>query len=209
MGLFGGKKSKESIEDKLSAAGFEVTKKLYSGNPLSGAPSLFMDDNHNKFAVVHGKKSEPKIYNFSDIIDFEILENGNSKYKGHAGSALVGGLVFGAVGAIAGASRQKKEVSFCKSLSLSITVNDPDSPRIVIPLISSQVKTSSLLYSTATQAAKNLASELEYMQNKEQKKNDVTSGSAADEIKKFKSLLDDGTITQEEFDTKKKQLLGL
>ena len=34
-------------------------------------------------------------------------------------------------------------------------------------------------------------------------------GSVADEIKKFKELLDIGAITQEEFDAKKKQLLGL
>ena len=33
--------------------------------------------------------------------------------------------------------------------------------------------------------------------------------SAADEIEKFKSLLDKGIITQEAFDAKKKQLLGL
>lgn len=32
--------------------------------------------------------------------------------------------------------------------------------------------------------------------------------SSADELKKFKELLDSGVITQEEFDTKKKQLLG-
>lgn len=31
----------------------------------------------------------------------------------------------------------------------------------------------------------------------------------ADELKKFKELLDSGVITQEEFDAKKKQLLGL
>ncbi|MGW8114034.1 SHOCT domain-containing protein [Caproicibacterium sp. NSD3] len=36
-----------------------------------------------------------------------------------------------------------------------------------------------------------------------------TLSSAADEIKKFKELLDSGAITQEEFDAKKKQLLGL
>ena len=36
-----------------------------------------------------------------------------------------------------------------------------------------------------------------------------TAASAADEIKKFKELLDMGVITQEEFDAKKKQLLGL
>ena len=36
-----------------------------------------------------------------------------------------------------------------------------------------------------------------------------SSVSAADELKKFKELLDSGVITQEEFDAKKKQLLGL
>lgn len=35
------------------------------------------------------------------------------------------------------------------------------------------------------------------------------AASAADELKKFKELLDMGVITQEEFDAKKKQLLGL
>ena len=33
--------------------------------------------------------------------------------------------------------------------------------------------------------------------------------SQADELKKYKDLLDSGIITQEEFDAKKKQLLGL
>ena len=37
----------------------------------------------------------------------------------------------------------------------------------------------------------------------------VIATSNADELKKFKELLDDGIITQEEFDAKKKQLLGL
>ena len=35
------------------------------------------------------------------------------------------------------------------------------------------------------------------------------NNTAADEILKFKDLLDKGIITQEEFDAKKKQLLGL
>ena len=37
----------------------------------------------------------------------------------------------------------------------------------------------------------------------------VASISAADELKKFKELLDEGIITQAEFDAKKKELLGL
>lgn len=36
-----------------------------------------------------------------------------------------------------------------------------------------------------------------------------THSSSATQIKEFKSLLDDGILTQEEFDQKKKQLLGL
>ena len=43
-------------------------------------------------------------------------------------------------------------------------------------------------------------------ENKELLKQKTT---VADEIKKFKELLDMGAITQEEFDAKKKQLLGL
>ncbi len=46
-------------------------------------------------------------------------------------------------------------------------------------------------------------------QIKQQKNNPTASLSPAEEIMKFKNLLDTGIISQEEFDTKKKQLLGL
>ncbi len=39
--------------------------------------------------------------------------------------------------------------------------------------------------------------------------NGGATASSADELKKFKELLEDGVITQEEFELKKKQLLGL
>jgi predicted Zn-dependent peptidase len=37
----------------------------------------------------------------------------------------------------------------------------------------------------------------------------IQQTSSADELKKYKDLLDQGIITQEEFDAKKKQILGL
>lgn len=40
-------------------------------------------------------------------------------------------------------------------------------------------------------------------------KRENSSESSADQLKKYKELLDDGIISQEEFDAKKKQLLGL
>ncbi|MBQ8767140.1 MAG: SHOCT domain-containing protein [Clostridia bacterium] len=46
--------------------------------------------------------------------------------------------------------------------------------------------------------------------NSSQQQNTVVQASSeADEILKFKKLLDDGVITQEEFDAKKKQILNL
>lgn len=48
-----------------------------------------------------------------------------------------------------------------------------------------------------------------YLLNDEEDNNSRPSVNVADEIKKFKELLDLGAITQEEFDMQKKKLLGL
>lgn len=56
---------------------------------------------------------------------------------------------------------------------------------------------------TAAQEVKNKIEELQRVIN-------IPNGfSAADEIKKYKELLDQGVLTEEEFNKKKKQLLGL
>ncbi len=58
----------------------------------------------------------------------------------------------------------------------------------------------------------NVISELMMKRQQAEKKDATASDStetAVDELKKFKELLDNGVISQEEFDAKKKQLLGL
>ena len=47
------------------------------------------------------------------------------------------------------------------------------------------------------------------MDRQTKEKSEIANPSTVDEIKEYKSLLDEGVITQEEFDRKKKQLLGL
>lgn len=54
-----------------------------------------------------------------------------------------------------------------------------------------------------------IISEAELEREREQAKNINTTYSAADELKKYKDLLDAGAITQEEYDVKKKQLLNM
>ena len=49
-----------------------------------------------------GRKKNPRIYNFDDVIEFELLEDGETITKGGLGRALAGGILFGGVGAIVG-----------------------------------------------------------------------------------------------------------
>jgi hypothetical protein len=61
------------------------------------------------------------------------------------------------------------------------------------------------VYQTISNAIANIETPITEIDNKQ---NSSFAGSAADELKKYKELLDSGIITQEEFDAKKKQLLG-
>ena len=66
----------------------------------------------------------------------------------------------------------------------------------------------------ASSQAKKLAPVLtaffsEFQQKHESSSAEISLASPADELRKFKQLLDEGIINQEEFEAKKKQILGL
>lgn len=84
-------------------------------------------------------------------------------------------------------------------------------PRIILDFMTEEVSISvdpnqaDMLFQAIMEIIEN------YRESKKEGQNTtvVMQTSAADELKKFKELLDMGVITQEEFDAKKKQLLGL
>ena len=53
-----------------------------------------------------------------------------------------------------------------------------------------------------------IKSKIEELMSQQRMGHMINQSSPADEIRKYKELLDDGVITQEEFEQKKKQLLG-
>lgn len=156
-------------------------------------------------------------YSYDDIFNFELLENGSSVTAGGMGSAIAGGLLFGGVGAIVGGIAGGKETHrVCSSLQVKITINNTSSPVKYINLISSPTNTNSPEYEKAFKDAQEILSLLQLISSPRKSENTTSSSvvpyketSVADEIRKFKALLDDGIITEEEFNTKKKQLLGL
>lgn len=152
----------------------------------------------------------PIVYSFDNIVDYELVVDGESYTKGGAsiGRALVGGAIFGGAGAIIGGSTGKrKQKEFIKKMYIKISLKHPYDSYTEIPLISTEVKKGSLTYNIMTESANKILALLDSMVVSEPVA--VSSTSAADELLKYKELLDCGALTQEEFNAKKKELLNL
>ena len=74
-------------------------------------------------------------------------------------------------------------------------------------LTTGAVKSDSFLYKSYKNSAQSIITELAVILDSCSSQEKPISN--ADEISKYKKLFDDGVITQEEFEAKKKQLLGL
>lgn len=179
-----------------------------------------INETSREFAVGKGFVPSLKhavLYSFDDIVDFELIEDGTSITKGGLGRAAVGGLLFGGVGAVVGGvTGGKKAQQKCTSLIVKITVNNIAAPTEYIKLITSPVDKNGFIYKTAFQNAQDIVSILQLIcsQRETEKTVDtlaspVLKESSADEIRKFKALMEEGIITEEEFNAKKRQLLGL
>ena len=216
----------DAILEQKSSSGLASRQTNTVANNVFFAPTkkvgsyFAINENTKQFAIGKGLLTNFKnstIYDFDDIIDFELLEDGTTITKGGLGRATVGGLLFGGVGAIVGGvTGGKKASTKCTSLQVKITVNNINAPAEYIKLISSTVDKKSSLYKAAYQNAQEILSLLQLICSQRETDNPVGSTntpvqdvSAADEIRKFKALMEEGIITEEEFLAKKKQLLGL
>ena len=119
-------------------------------------------------------------FDYSQIVDYSLLEDGSSIASGGVGRAAVGGLLF---------------------------------PAFFITLISTETKKNSFVYKTALQQAETIISKLKLITEAtpipESSSGQNATIDVTEQIRKFKGLLDDGIITQEEFNLKKKELLNL
>lgn len=168
-------------------------------------------DENNKLFKVAGNT-----FSYDNLLSFELLEDGQSITKGGLGRAVVGGLLFGGVGAIVGGvTGGKKTKGICNSMKLRVSLKNAHTDVVYINFITTETKTSSFIYKAAQDSAQKCITALEFINDVNQSSHIehtntiVQTTSAADEIVKFKALLDQGVITQEEFDAKKKELLGL
>jgi len=196
-----------SISDGKQAVKFKATKTL--------GKRLLIDETDKLWAVqqdVLGLKRS-SVHNLNDIINYELIEDGTSVIKGGIGSAMIGGAFLGMPGALLGGmTGQRKIIDKCTSLK--ITVNNLSAPTEYIEFISGSINKNSSFYKMYLDQAREIISSLEII-CKENEKDDHQAQESmpvkdeTEEIRKYKQLLDDGIITTEEFEAKKKQILNL
>lgn len=180
---------------------------------------LKVDAEKKQWYCAAGKQKKYKtLHSYDDVLGVELIEDGTTVTSGGLGRAAVGGLAFGGVGAIVGGSTGKKKAkNLCTELRIKVTMRNPGNPVEYIDFISglgAEYKKDGFLYRSLERQAQECMSLFQIILDENERSTPPIeaapqSSSVADEIKKFKELLDLGAITQEEYDTKKKQLLGI
>ena len=161
-------------------------------------------DGKNKQLLIN-KISDCERINYSQIISYNIINEGHDKKKKHGITrAIVGGALAGGVGAIVGAVTGGKNYDYVDRLGVNITLQGGDNVEILLIDATTKVQT---LISESHKILNKIISILDSIiaeNNSEKTNNDATS-----QLKQLKELADQGVITQDDFEAKKKQILGI
>lgn len=158
----------------------------------------------------------PTVFSYDDFIDISVQKNGVDVISGGGAETLAGGALFGTAGALVGASIGRKTVGEeIKHLNIFIRTRKPRFNLTGILLYNNDrgAKAGTTTYNYLLLDVEQILSAFAVIkadsEEKKQFKQNVSPLSVPDEIVKYKKLCDDGIITPEEFEAKKKELLGL
>ncbi len=152
------------------------------------------------------------------VVGYTYVEDDKKYGVGHiVGTAAVGGVLFGGVGAIIGSVIGLNPKRKITHIDVEITYETGGICELFHAKIykGKPIKAGGYDYNSYLDMAKSLMGQLDLLIKKtslstdEQENVPVQMVSNADEIRKYKELLDEGIITQDEFMIKKKELLGV
>lgn len=111
--------------------------------------------------ISNAAKHSPE-FRFDQLISFDLLEDDETVTSGGIGRAMVGGALLGGFGAVAGGVTAKRKTKrIVNTLTVKLTVNDFQTPCIMIPLLTNPVKVKSKEYEAAYNMAQRLLSLLD------------------------------------------------
>lgn len=193
------------------SAGFLVSTRI---TDIGDEFALAVDTEHSQWLFIDSKTEQVFYYKFSDLLNYEMFMDGQTLISGNTGSALIGGILFGTVGAIAGASSGQKATQNCTELYIDISVNDVKNPRQRITFISTALSKDSNEFKYEATLAKDIAALFDFIRNDDKRTENIDlplnlKDDIYVEIEKLYSLKNQGIISEDEFVAKKKHLLGL
>jgi hypothetical protein len=174
---------------------------------------VIFDFLNKKIAILDVITTTIKYVDFNEIIACELIEDNATIMQGGFGRAVVGGVLAGGVGAIVGASL-RDSTNVVNNLSIRIVTSDISDALVMITLIQSVVKRSDLEYEELMNTAQDIYSTvISIIESNKKDIRDMTdsigSKSVAVRIRELAKLKEEGLLTEEEFNKKKKELLNL
>lgn len=154
-------KNSDSILTDNNTTSVSISKKEKFKPTKKVEKYIYVDDKHKKWCLPKSKQSKA-IYNYSDILDYELIENGGTVTSGSLGRAIAGGLAYGNLGAVIGGMTGKQKPT-CDKLQIKITVKDIKHPALFIDFIDYEVKKDSLIYKDCINSAQEIISLLQLM----------------------------------------------
>lgn len=210
MGLFNNNKKEKSLTKEEKKRIKDSEKELFEEfkkNSNLQIENLYFDDEKKQFLAKKKALQKQQIVDYQDVISYSEIINGKNVKKKHGVTrAVVGGVLAGPAGALVGATTGGKE--FDVITKMVIIINLTGNKDLFVSILEGQWKKDSFVFKTSQQQFLKLKSKLDQIifENNKAKKE---PSNITDQIREYKQLLDEGILTQEEFDEKKKQLLNL
>lgn len=203
----------KKAEKKAEIEKYEATLQEFKNNHAHKYSHYYIDLKTNRILRTKFLLDTPRVIDFKEVLSYQINRNGHTEKKHHGITrAVVGGALAGGVGAIVGATTGGKNNDYVDHLGVIINLRDGSNDEIVIHSLGKE-KANSFSAKMDESDLKSLISDIEAgmaaVADESNNLSDSTVHDTADEIAKFKKLADEGTITQAEFEAKKKQLLNL
>lgn len=195
-------KKDKKVDDKNTLEEFKSNNNLNIGD-------VYFNDEKEQFLIKKTLLIPQKIVNYSDIVSFsEIVDGKNVKKKHGITRAVAGEVIAGPIGALVGVGTGGKQYDAVTRLAILVTLKDNED--VTINLITTETKVGSFVYNTLHEGMQKIEAKLtQIIKNNDSKHNENTEKSITDQLHELKSLVDEGILTQDEFNAKKKQLLNI
>lgn len=201
----------------------EKISKIVNGNEsyvslTADVKGISINKDDKTVTVYNGLNSKPVKLKYEDILSFELIEDGSQEIQGKGAETYLAGRYLGANAAFAVANGPRNINQFCNQLFIEIHMVDVQEKNVTIEIINNcKVNKNSLDYRTLKPFSKNIVTTLDKVmrkiddessdKKKEKRETKSIKRDIPSQLREYKKLLDDGIITEKEFNDKKNELL--